>query len=798
MHHEAAGRAEHDDREHGSHEVHSLRALFRERRLSLRTMERPLRLATGAAAASLLGTVLLIALRDAGGADVSLGRTSSGVVTAISTPVFVATLVLVSIGFAYVLAGAVLASIPIALLALAIMTLEIGLYTGAFGNLFGFGGFFTLLPSWATWTARGLIVLIWVLAAVVIVVDRRHRGEPTRRFRLSLLAAYALLFGGYFTILYFASPTIGHLNLFPESVGLLMLDIADLVTPILFIAAVDFGEWGGLLGERVAALLKVRVERLLVPLAAVLAVSLIWYGYAQIEEPAWFTWHRVWIALRTTLLLTIALIAIIAIGRALGLHKRRWPSTLNFAGLFVVVAASVYVIAPLTGVIVGKFHGVTHLAEQVTPEGEYTAAADVIVARGGRGKQAFTMLIPRGWLEDQSSGSALWFGTLDTAVQGKFAAGHAGVIPVSVPVTPDAVVQILKADKVGEVEHEGPWAVQQVRSAGLGGLVWVRANPNGGSYVLQTFVTGAPLAQVRPQFAAMANSFRTAGQPPARLAVEESEPSESAQQKASDHFDGVVFLFYVVITLILIGLVAVFGRRMSARMTGAMLFFGVFSVSFLLYFGDNVTRYLFGGHATMPYVGHAGLLFGVGLLALLALLIPFRDPVTRRTLRDRPDRAQATVWTLTGMASLYEHALTASRIAIWAAVIVLVAIAWDVVMSGESMTNHGTRRLPRATRVLAFLGYVILVAATVLFYSGQTITGTGAAAESPFEPESVTNNGLFRVAFPLAVLIFLLRFGRDRRAAQAQPAQVRTNRARSRSGAERAATATTTCRPPSR
>ena len=126
------------------------------------------------------------------------------------------------------------------------------------------------------------------------------------------------------------------------------------------------------------------------------------------------------------------------------------------------------------------------------------------------------------------------------------------------------------------------------------------------------------------------------------------------------------------------------------------------------------------------------------------------------------------MWTLVGMAALYDHALAASRIAIWAAVIVLVAMAWDVVMSGESMTNEGTRRIPRATRVLAFLGYVLLVAATVLFYSGQKVTGTGQAAEPLFEPEAITRNGLFRLAFPLAVLMFLLRFGRNRPAPKAR------------------------------
>ena len=156
-----------------------------------------------------------------------------------------------------------------------------------------------------------------------------------------------------------------------------------------------------------------------------------------------------------------------------------------------------------------------------------------------------------------------------------------------------------------------------------------------------------------------------------------------------------------------------------------MLLFVVFVVAaFLLYFADEYARGLFGPGVHVPYVGQAGLYFSAsGLLAFLALFIPFRDPAPDARCVVGLIGLLATVWTLVGMAALYDHALTASRIAIWAAVIVLVAIAWDVVMSGESMTNEGTRRIPRATRVLAFLGYVILVAATVLFYAARQVSG---------------------------------------------------------------------------
>lgn len=66
-----------------------------------------------------------------------------------------------------------------------------------------------------------------------------------------------------------------------------------------------------------------------------------------------------------------------------------------------------------------------------------------------------------------------------------------------------------------------------------------------------------------------------------------------------------------------------------------------------------------------------------------------------------------------------------------------------------------------ASRVLACFGCVVLLAATVLFCSAQRAVGGGKATEAFFEPESVTRDGLFRIALPVAVLLFLLRFGRS-------------------------------------
>lgn len=763
--HEQAGREHWDeerrDHEGPEHEVHSLRQLFRERRISLRTMEPRLRLATGAAAASLLGTVLLIALRDAAPADVSLGR-NNGVVTAVSAPLFIATLVLLSIGLAYLLTGAVLASWPIAIAALVAIMAEIALHTGAFGTVFGIN-LFELYPTWAAWTARADLGVITLLAIGVVSYDHRRGKDVARGMRLTILAAFALLFGAFFVILKVASPDVGHLDLFPESISTFMLDIADLVTPLLFIAAVDFGEWGGLLGERVAAAVKVTRDKLLAPIAGVVALALLAYGYARLEGDQWFTAARLWTGIRTTLIVAGTLVVMIVVGRALGLHKRRWPATLNVAGMFAAVALVLYIIAPLAGVIAGKFHGVSTLPQQVTPDGRYTSAADITVERGGKGDLAYSVLVPRGWIRQDQNGTAIW---LNAALPGKepgqLVKGFERmlVFTLTADPTPQQLAAELKTTIVGDVEHEGDFQRFDLDINKAPAQLWLRPDGKGGSWVVEFTVAGVPQNRVEPTWEAIMETFRPGKEAPATL-EEEPAPSESSESKANDRLQAASFYLLAPVALLFLLLIGFLGRRWAPRLVGSMLLFVMFVVAAILYFADEYARGLFGSGTHVPYVGQAGLYFAVGLLSVLALFIPLKDPERRRTLRVGLIGLLATVWTLVGMAALYDHALAASRIAVWAAVVVLVAMAWDVVMSGESMTNEGTRRIPRAARVLAFLGYVILVAATVLFYSGQKVVGTGQTAESMFEPEAITRNGLFRLAFPLAVLMFLLRFGRD-------------------------------------
>jgi hypothetical protein len=90
-----------------------------------------------------------------------------------------------------------------------------------------------------------------------------------------------------------------------------------------------------------------------------------------------------------------------------------------------------------------------------------------------------------------------------------------------------------------------------------------------------------------------------------------------------------------------------------------------------------------------------------------------------------------------------------------AAVLVLVALLWDILMSGEAITNRHNRHFPRHTRVMVYLGYLLAVAAAVTFFSSfHTSEG---ALEPIFESENFSETGLLFLGISLLVTLCLLR-----------------------------------------
>ena len=81
-----------------------------------------------------------------------------------------------------------------------------------------------------------------------------------------------------------------------------------------------------------------------------------------------------------------------------------------------------------------------------------------------------------------------------------------------------------------------------------------------------------------------------------------------------------------------------------------------------------------------------------------------------------------------------------ARFTLAQALIILLALLWDLATSGESVTNGHGRTFPRSARVLMYCGYVVLIATVVLFLASDRSAKTTGC--------SVTVDGGVRDAFP--------------------------------------------------
>jgi hypothetical protein len=111
--------------------------------------------------------------------------------------------------------------------------------------------------------------------------------------------------------------------------------------------------------------------------------------------------------------------------------------------------------------------------------------------------------------------------------------------------------------------------------------------------------------------------------------------------------------------------------------------------------------------------------------------------------------------------SVYSEALDVSgRFSALQGLLIIAALLWDVFMSGRSITNVHGRRLPRHARVLLFLGYEMLVATAVLYFSSAHDRSTGRAVDSLFDSDPWVLFGLVALGMPMLVCLFLLKAGR--------------------------------------
>ena len=147
---------------------------------------------------------------------------------------------------------------------------------------------------------------------------------------------------------------------------------------------------------------------------------------------------------------------------------------------------------------------------------------------------------------------------------------------------------------------------------------------------------------------------------------------------------------------------------------------------------------------------------------LVPTLSPSREYATRR----KPGRYCGCCWDSIlrcsywrpGTACMTSGASKAKRVWRPQAVVLVVALSRDLLMSGKEFTNPDNHGFSRDVRVLLYVGYIMLVCTCVLYFSSQTLGDTNTPSERFFEAERVVQQGIVLLGTPYLLARFLIRF----------------------------------------
>jgi hypothetical protein len=180
-----------------------------------------------------------------------------------------------------------------------------------------------------------------------------------------------------------------------------------------------------------------------------------------------------------------------------------------------------------------------------------------------------------------------------------------------------------------------------------------------------------------------------------------------------------------------------------------------------------------------PFLWFEGLKAAAGVIAIAVIVVAavtgrlrvWIEPIVMLV------SVAVSIQVLAWLASLYQGAINhggqaagGGQLGTFSATVMVLALSWEFGTSGEAITNGHHRHFPRDSRVMAFVGYVLLTATVSVFWSGigDLDGGKWKLIESQFEAESFVEQGLMFVGVPLVILIFILRFNTWRQK-QAQP-----------------------------
>jgi hypothetical protein len=168
-----------------------------------------------------------------------------------------------------------------------------------------------------------------------------------------------------------------------------------------------------------------------------------------------------------------------------------------------------------------------------------------------------------------------------------------------------------------------------------------------------------------------------------------------------------------------------------------------------------------------PYLGVEGLKAVAAMVTILVVLYAVATKSLRRLMTPIALFVTMTVslQILVWVDSLFGKTTdTTGRVALFAAVVLVLALLWELAASGEGVTNVHSRWFPRDSRVMLYAGYILLVSTAVLFYSSLHDAKSNALLESQFDAEAYVRSGIFFLGVPLVITLCLIGLHRWREA----------------------------------
>ena len=241
-----------------------------------------------------------------------------------------------------------------------------------------------------------------------------------------------------------------------------------------------------------------------------------------------------------------------------------------------------------------------------------------------------------------------------------------------------------------------------------------------------------------------------------------------ALQGNSDHLNDYVLLasaaLWVVGGVVSVVVLAAGRGRLSPGLTAGLVFVALIGVVDLLgaiwVLGnfDNAPLGITSDNA--PYLGPEGLRAAAGVLTGAVVLVAtalrkvraWSVPIGLMLVAAVAIEALSYIDLLYANKGKLEEISPVGGLAIGGTVILVAALLWDLAVSGEAITNVEGRWLPRDTRVLMFVGYILLVSAAVLMFASLH-SQSGKLLESSFDPESWVKQGILFLGIPLVITL---------------------------------------------